>query len=266
MSKWETEFRFVMFLILICIYENIFQDSHSRNSVSERFLAAENQRARELERLIDSHIEQLKIGTEATLRKYNVKRWCHLLLWCNLFLCSVHLMRTGWFSAAKQEISVIYHTKCNLYICYQNVSEKLRTWCLGCEKNVKNKVFVQHTLAVNVLVIWQQMRQAESDDWFPMFENIIIGCVNICIRTQCDCDICRGLYKFVQLYWFYIHVLIIYLIIWCNTDCYCVKWGYELHFFSHISQMKNVLKVHVKLYLFMFINQICFLIGLLINT
>lgn len=115
MSKWETEFRFVMFLILICIYENIFQDSHSRNSVSERFLAAENQRARELERLIDSHIEQLKIGTEATLRKYNVKRWCHLLLWCNLFLCSVHLMRTGWFSAAKQEISVIYHTKCNLY-------------------------------------------------------------------------------------------------------------------------------------------------------
>lgn len=52
----------------------MFQDSHSRNSVSERFLAAENQRARELERLIDSHIEQLKIGTEATLRKYNVKR------------------------------------------------------------------------------------------------------------------------------------------------------------------------------------------------
>nr|XP_022341835.1 centrosomal protein of 63 kDa-like isoform X3 [Crassostrea virginica] len=54
-------------------YNNI-DDSHSRNSVSERFLAAENQRARELERLIDSHIEQLKIGTEATLRKYNVKR------------------------------------------------------------------------------------------------------------------------------------------------------------------------------------------------
>ncbi|XP_061180016.1 centrosomal protein of 63 kDa-like isoform X1 [Saccostrea echinata] len=50
------------------------EDSNSRNSVSERFLAAENQRARELERLIDSHIEQLKIGTEATLRKYNVKR------------------------------------------------------------------------------------------------------------------------------------------------------------------------------------------------
>uniref|UniRef100_A0A8W8IUY5 Centrosomal protein of 63 kDa n=1 Tax=Magallana gigas TaxID=29159 RepID=A0A8W8IUY5_MAGGI len=54
-------------------YNNV-EDSHSRNSVSERFLAAENQRARELERLIDSHIEQLKIGTEATLRKYNVKR------------------------------------------------------------------------------------------------------------------------------------------------------------------------------------------------
>lgn len=63
-----------MFVIVICIYEYIFQDSHSRNSVSERFLAAENQKARELERLIDSHIEQLKIGTEATLRKYNVKR------------------------------------------------------------------------------------------------------------------------------------------------------------------------------------------------
>lgn len=63
-----------MFVIVICIYEYIFQDSQSRNSVSERFLAAENQRARELERLIDSHIEQLKIGTEATLRKYNVKR------------------------------------------------------------------------------------------------------------------------------------------------------------------------------------------------
>lgn len=105
-----------MFVIVICIYEYIFQDSHSRNSVSERFLAAENQRARELERLIDSHIEQLKIGTEATLRKYNVKRWCHDPLWCNLFLCSVHLMRTGWFSAAKQEISVIYiyRTMCNL--------------------------------------------------------------------------------------------------------------------------------------------------------
>ncbi|XP_056005210.1 centrosomal protein of 63 kDa-like isoform X3 [Ostrea edulis] len=54
-------------------YGNV-EDSNSRNSVSERFLAAENQRARELERLIDSHIEQLKIGTEATLRKYNVKR------------------------------------------------------------------------------------------------------------------------------------------------------------------------------------------------
>lgn len=54
-------------------YNNV-EDTHSRNSVSERFLAAENQRARELERLIDSHIEQLKIGTEATLRKYNVKR------------------------------------------------------------------------------------------------------------------------------------------------------------------------------------------------
>ena len=41
-----------------------------RNSVAEKFLQAENQRAKELEKLIDSHIEQLRIGTEKTLKKY----------------------------------------------------------------------------------------------------------------------------------------------------------------------------------------------------
>lgn len=39
-------------------------------SVAQKFLAAENQRARELEKLIDSHIESLRKGTEATIKRH----------------------------------------------------------------------------------------------------------------------------------------------------------------------------------------------------
>lgn len=174
-----------MFVIVICIYEYIFQDSHSRNSVSERFLAAENQRARELERLIDSHIEQLKIGTEATLRKYNVKRWCHVPLWCNLFLCSSHLMRTGWFSAAKQEISVIYKSY-NVQFRYA-IKRYLRSWGLNVSGvNRMQFLFSMSThLAGNVS--FDITANETSWKWLPIlhvYKNIIIGCVNVCIRTQ----------------------------------------------------------------------------------
>ncbi|OWF49680.1 centrosomal protein of 63 kDa-like isoform X2 [Mizuhopecten yessoensis] len=45
-----------------------------RNSVSQKFLEAENKRAKELEFLIDSHIEDLKHGTDKIVKKYNRRR------------------------------------------------------------------------------------------------------------------------------------------------------------------------------------------------
>ncbi|KAJ8310259.1 hypothetical protein KUTeg_012124 [Tegillarca granosa] len=42
---------------------------NSRNSVSQKFLESENRRAKDLEFLIDSHIEQLKLGTEKMIKK-----------------------------------------------------------------------------------------------------------------------------------------------------------------------------------------------------
>jgi hypothetical protein len=49
----------------------LFQDT---KSVVERFIESGNQRTVELERRLDSYIEQMKIGTEATVRKFNLKR------------------------------------------------------------------------------------------------------------------------------------------------------------------------------------------------
>lgn len=46
-----------------------FQMQNSRNSVSQKFLESENRRAKDLEFLIDSHIEQLKLGTEKMIKK-----------------------------------------------------------------------------------------------------------------------------------------------------------------------------------------------------
>lgn len=55
----------------------VFQAS-PRDTVAQRFLAAENQRARELELLIDSHIETLKKGTENTIKRHS-KRQCQVI-------------------------------------------------------------------------------------------------------------------------------------------------------------------------------------------
>lgn len=46
------------------------QGQQSDASFSEKFLAEENVRARELEKLIDSHIENLKLDTDAVLQKW----------------------------------------------------------------------------------------------------------------------------------------------------------------------------------------------------
>lgn len=46
-------------------------EASPRDTVAQRFLAAENQRARELELLIDSHIETLKKGTENTIKRHS---------------------------------------------------------------------------------------------------------------------------------------------------------------------------------------------------